>query len=46
MLVWVVSGLFLSELVVQVKALACELPPKYDCPLSRWSSRVLVQEMQ
>jgi len=28
---------FPPELVVQVKALACELPAKYKVPLSRWS---------
>jgi len=30
-------GLFPPELVVQVKALACELPATHDMPLSRWS---------
>lgn len=30
-------GLFPPELVVQVKALACELPAAHDQPLSRWS---------
>lgn len=30
-------GLFPPELVVQVKALACELPATYQVPLSRWS---------
>jgi hypothetical protein len=33
----VVPGFFPPELVVQVKALACELPAKYEVPLSRWS---------
>jgi hypothetical protein len=33
----VVPGLFPPELVVQVKALACELPAQHDAPLSRWS---------
>ena len=33
----VAPGLFPPELVVQVKALACELPATYDIPLSRWS---------
>ena len=33
-------------LVVQVKALACELPAKYGRPLSRWSTSDLVQEVQ
>ena len=30
-------GLFPPELVVQVKALACELPATHHVPLSRWS---------
>ena len=30
-------GFFPPELVVQVKALACELPATRDIPLSRWS---------
>src|SRR5437899_8163009 len=30
-------GFFPPELVVQVKALACELPATHDIPLSRWS---------
>jgi hypothetical protein len=33
----VAPGLFPPELVVQVKALACELPATHDQPLSRWS---------
>src|SRR3989442_11087963 len=33
----VVPGLFPPELVVQVKALACELPAQHDVPLSPWS---------
>src|SRR5712664_799942 len=33
----VAPGLFPRELVVQVKALACELPAQHDVPLSRWS---------
>src|SRR4029077_1012285 len=32
-----VPGLFPPELVVQVKALACELPAAQEVPLSRWS---------
>ena len=32
-----VPGLSPPELVVQVKALACELPATHDLPLSRWS---------
>lgn len=34
----VVPGLFPPELVVQVKALACELPATHGLPLSHWSS--------
>jgi hypothetical protein len=30
-------GFFPPELVVQVKAIACELPSKFGIPLSRWS---------
>lgn len=33
----VAPGLFPPELVVQVKAMACELPATHDQPLSRWS---------
>jgi hypothetical protein len=33
----VAPGLFPPELIVQVKALACELPAQHDVPLSRWS---------
>ena len=33
----VAPGLSPPELVVQVKALACELPAQHDVPLSRWS---------
>ena len=42
----VAPGLFPPDLVVQVKALACELPAKYDQPLSRWSTTDLVQHVQ
>src|SRR5262249_34378046 len=42
----VAPGLFPPDLVVQVKALACELPTKYDRPLSRWSTTDLVQHVQ
>ena len=45
-IVRVAPGLFPPELVVQVKALACELPAKYDLPLSRWSRQDLVQQVQ
>src|ERR1035438_7772656 len=30
-------GLFPPEVVVQVKALACELPSQHQVPLARWS---------
>jgi hypothetical protein len=36
-------GPFPPELVVQVKALACELPATYHVPLSRWSLDELTQ---
>ena len=29
---------FPPDLIIQVKAIACELPAKYDLPLSRWST--------
>ena len=45
-LVRVAPGLFPPDLVVQVKALACELPAKFDLPLSRWSTTDLVQQVQ
>ena len=45
-IVQVAPGLFPPELVVQVKALACELPAKHDLPLSRWSTQDLVQQVQ
>lgn len=35
-------GLFPPELVVQIKAIACELPAKYNRPLSRWSTEDIV----
>ncbi len=41
----VVPGLFPPDLVVQVKALACELPAKFGLPLSRWSTGDLVQRV-
>ena len=46
MLVRVAPGLFPPDLVVQVKALACELPATHGRPLSRWSTTDLVQEVQ
>jgi DDE superfamily endonuclease len=45
MLVRVVPGLFPPDLVVQIKALACELPATHGLPLSRWSTSDLVQEV-
>ena len=45
-LVRVAPELFPPELVVQIKALACELPAKYNQPLSRWSTTDLVQQVQ
>jgi DDE superfamily endonuclease len=38
-------GLFPPELVVQVKALACELPATHGLPLSRWSVDELTQHV-
>jgi hypothetical protein len=35
-------GLSPPELVVQIKAIACELPAKYKIPLSRWSTEDIV----
>lgn len=49
---WVVSksasaqgahGLFPPELIVQVKALACEIPAIYNVPISRWSTADLAR---
>src|ERR1035441_3444130 len=45
-LVRVAPGLFPPELVVQVKAWACELPATHELPLSRWSTRDLVREVR
>ena len=45
-LVRAAPGLFPPDLVVQVKALACELPAKYGLPLSLWSTSDLVQQVQ
>ena len=39
-------GFFPPELVVQVKALACELPATHDVPLSRWSISELATEVR
>jgi len=41
----VAPGLFPPELVVQVKALACELPAAHNVPLSRWSLEELTQRV-
>ena len=38
-------GLFPPDLVVQVKAWACELPATHDLPLSRWSCDDLAREV-
>src|ERR1700684_3596024 len=43
-LVRVVPGLFPPDLVVQVKAWACELPATHGLPLSRWSTTDLARE--
>jgi len=40
-----VPELFPPELVVQVKALACELPRHYGAALSRWSTADLAREV-
>lgn len=39
-------GLFPPELVVEVKAVACELPSKYGVPLSRWSTADIVAHVR
>jgi hypothetical protein len=41
----VAPGLFPPELVVQVKALACELPRQFGLPLSRWSMSELAEQV-
>lgn len=41
----VAPGPFPPELVVQVKALACELPATHNVPLSRWSLDELTQHV-
>jgi len=40
-----VPGFFPPELVVQVKALACELPTTHDVPLSRWSASDIARQV-
>lgn len=42
----VAPGLLPPEVVVQVKALACELPTTFGVPLSRLSSAEVVREVQ
>ena len=37
----VAPGLFPPEMIVEIKALACELPSTFRMPLSRWSTREL-----
>ena len=39
-------GFFPPELVVEVKALVCELPTTYQLPLSRWSTAELAREVR
>jgi len=39
-------GLFPPEVVVTVKALACERPARADCPLARWSMSELATATQ
>jgi hypothetical protein len=41
----VAPGLFPPELVVQVKALACELPSTHGLPLSRWSTPDIARQV-
>ena len=42
----VAPGLFPPEIVVQVKALACELPKTHNLPLSRWSTADLARQVR
>ncbi len=42
----VALGLFPPEIVVQVKALVCELPTTYNLPLSRWSTADVAREVR
>jgi len=39
----VAPGLFPPDLIVQIKAIACEFPALYKVPLSRWSVAEIVQ---
>jgi len=41
-----VPGLFPPDLVVQIKAIACELPAKYGIPLSRWCNQDIVSHIR
>ena len=45
-LVRVVPGLSPPELVVQVKALACELPATHGLPLSRWNTPDITRQVR
>lgn len=40
----VARGLFPPDLIVQIKALACELPATHQVPLSRWSVAELARQ--
>ena len=42
----VAPGLFPPEVVVEVKALACELPATFGLPISRWSSADLAAQVR
>ena len=42
----VVPGLFLPEIVVQAKALVCELPSKFGVLLSSWSTEDLAVQVR
>jgi hypothetical protein len=46
MIVRAAPGLSPPELVIQVKALACEPPSKYGLPLSKWSTNDLVRQVR
>ena len=42
----VVPGLSPADMIVQIKALACELPATFGMPLSRWSTRDLADAVR
>lgn len=42
----VAPGRFPPDLVVQIKALACELPSTFDLPLSRWSAGDIARQVR